>query len=75
MALEKKESMIVITIMDQGRKYDFNRLKTVRDKGHLKESRPRSGMGVYIIRQLVDAVMYNYLPDIKSNELKLIKNI
>lgn len=72
LSLERDNEAVVMTIRDKGRKYDFNRARSVRDKKEMKKRRPRSGMGIFIIRQLVDAVIYNHLPD-KTNELKLIK--
>lgn len=73
LSLEKVRKMIVIVIRDPGKPYNFNQVNTVKNRKEFKERRPRSGMGVYIIRQLVDAVMYHRLPD-NTNELKLIKN-
>jgi anti-sigma regulatory factor (Ser/Thr protein kinase) len=74
LSLEKAKKMLVIIIRDPGKPYNFNQVNTVKSRKEFKEKRPRSGMGVYIIRQLVDAVMYHRLPD-NTNELKLIKNL
>jgi len=74
LSLEKIKKMLAIVIKDPGKPYNFNQVNTVKNRKEFKEKRPRSGMGVYIIRQLVDAVMYHRLPD-NTNELKLIKNL
>ncbi len=74
LSIEKIKKMLVVVINDFGKPYNFNQVNTVKSRREFKEKRPRSGMGVYIIRQLVDAVMYHRLPD-NSNELKLIKNL
>lgn len=74
LSLEKAKKMVVAVICDPGKPYNFNQLNTVKNRKEFKEKKPRSGMGVYIIRQLVDAVMYHRLPD-NRNELKLIKNL
>jgi anti-sigma regulatory factor (Ser/Thr protein kinase) len=74
LSLEKIKKMLVVVISDPGKPYNFNQVSTVKNRKEFKEKRPRSGMGVYIIRQLVDAVMYHRLPD-NTNELKLIKNL
>jgi anti-sigma regulatory factor (Ser/Thr protein kinase) len=74
LSLERIKKMLAIVIRDPGKPYNFNQVNTVKSRKEFKEKRPRSGMGVYIIRQLVDAVMYHRLPD-NTNELKLIKNL
>ena len=71
---ELKPGSAIITLTDQGNPYDFSNTRTIRDKTDLKEKRPPSGMGVFIIRQLVDAVMYNRIAG-TTNELKLVKNL
>jgi anti-sigma regulatory factor (Ser/Thr protein kinase) len=73
-SLEKKKDMAIIIIADKGKKYAYNRLRTVKNQQEIKEKSLPSGMGAFIIRQLMDAVIYNYFPD-KTNELKLIKNL
>ncbi|MFH0919739.1 MAG: ATP-binding protein [Fibrobacterota bacterium] len=74
LSLEKDKKRLIITFRDSGKPYDFSRVTTVNGAGDIQKKRPRSGMGVYIIRQLVDAVIYNALPD-HRNELQLIKNL
>src|SRR3989339_1034328 len=69
---EKESGAVVLTIRDRGKRYDFNSAKSIKNTKEMHKKRPRSGMGVFIIRQLVDAVIYNHLPD-KTNELKLVK--
>jgi anti-sigma regulatory factor (Ser/Thr protein kinase) len=74
MSLEKDKKRLVITFRDPGKPYDFGRVATVKGASDIQKKRPRSGMGVYIIRQLVDAVIYNALPN-RQNQLQLIKNL
>ena len=69
---EKEDNAVILTIQDKGKRYDFNNSKGIKTSKEMLKKRPRSGMGVFIIRQLVDAVIYNHLAD-KTNELKLVK--
>jgi len=74
LALEKEKKRLSLTFRDPGKPYDFGRVATVKGAKDIQKKRPRSGMGVYIIRQLVDAVIYNALPN-RQNQLQLIKNL
>jgi len=71
---ECDEKRIIVTLRDPGKPYDFTRAKTVKTSSEIKVKRPRSGMGVFIIRQLVDGVIYNRCQD-ETNELQLVKNL
>ncbi|MBL8029216.1 MAG: ATP-binding protein [Fibrobacteres bacterium] len=71
--MELLPSELVVTVRDPGRQYDPNSLRTASSGADIKKRRPRSGMGVYLIRQLVDGIMYHR--DSNENVLKFIKNI
>lgn len=64
---------LVVTITDPGKEYDPNHLRTAHSGTDIIKRRPRSGMGVYLIRQLVDGMIYNRIGS--YNELKFIKKI
>ncbi len=65
------KSNFTITIFDNGNPYDPNKFNTATSGDDIKHRRPRSGMGVYLMRQLVDGIVYNRNGN--TNELKLVK--
>jgi anti-sigma regulatory factor (Ser/Thr protein kinase) len=71
--MESSLSEIIVTIKDSGRQYDPNSLRTASSGADIKKRRPRSGMGVYLIRQLVDGIMYHR--NSNENVLKFTKSI
>ena len=64
---------VTVTIKDSGQPYDPNSLRTASNGADIKKRRPRSGMGVYLIRQLVDGIMYHRNGN--ENVLQLTKSI
>jgi len=71
--MESSPNEIIVTIRDTGRQYDPNSLRTASSGDDIKKRRPRSGMGVYLIRQLVDGIMYHRNGN--ENILKFTKNL
>jgi anti-sigma regulatory factor (Ser/Thr protein kinase) len=64
---------VIVTIKDSGQPYDPNSLRTASSGADIKKRRPHSGMGVYLIRQLVDGIMYHRDGD--ENVLKFTKSL
>jgi serine/threonine-protein kinase RsbW len=65
------DESLVITLRDQGRPFDPTAIADPELDARI-EQRPLGGLGVYLMRQLVDAVDYHYDPGI-GNVLTLIK--
>lgn len=71
----KSDAQIIeITIRDSGKHFDPDRVEPVRDIGdHVKSGR-RHGLGIFIMRQIMDEVQYTYKEGVE-NELRLVKYI
>ncbi len=62
-----------VKVIDEGKKFDSTSIKT----GCIKEAVNRgqkTGYGIYLIRQIMDEIHYNYVKNVK-NELCMIKKI
>lgn len=60
-----------VSVIDEGKSFNPNSAKMPDLKQHLSTFR-RGGLGVYLMRTLMDKVEYNYSPG-KRNEVRLIK--
>ncbi|MBN1397163.1 MAG: ATP-binding protein [Bacteroidetes bacterium] len=60
-----------IRIYDNGNSFDPSQIRPPDLKEHLGHKR-RGGLGVYLMKRLMDKVEYNYIPG-KRNEVRLIK--
>jgi len=60
-----------IIITDKGRGFDITKLKDPNVKQFIKESR-HGGLGIYLIKTLMDEVDYEFKPGIK-NQVQLTK--
>jgi serine/threonine-protein kinase RsbW len=60
-----------IRIYDDGKAFDPSSIRTPDLKDHLGHKR-RGGLGVYLMKRLMDKVEYNFIPG-KRNEVRLIK--
>jgi serine/threonine-protein kinase RsbW len=60
-----------IRIYDNGKAFDPSSVRTPDLKDHIGHKR-RGGLGVYLMRRLMDKVEYNFIPG-KRNEVRLIK--
>lgn len=63
----------VITIVDNGKQFDPQRLKTPDMKEYLSQYK-RGGLGVFLMKSLMDKVEYEIEPGIR-NRVRLVKNI
>jgi serine/threonine-protein kinase RsbW len=61
-----------IRIFDNGKSFDPSTLRPPDLKEHIGHHR-RGGLGVYLMKRLMDKVEYNFNPG-KRNEVRLIKN-
>jgi serine/threonine-protein kinase RsbW len=62
-----------ITITDKGRGFDITKLKDPDVKKFIRESR-HGGLGIYLIKTLMDEVDYEFNPGVK-NQVQLTKYI
>ena len=70
-AIQIDRQKIKITITDRGRGFDYSKLKDPDLKTYIKESR-HGGLGIYLIKTLMDDVRYEFNPGIK-NQVQLTK--
>jgi serine/threonine-protein kinase RsbW len=62
-----------ITITDKGKGFDITKLKDPDVEKYIKESR-HGGLGIYLIKTLMDEVNYEFNPGVK-NQVELTKYI
>ena len=62
-----------ITIFDEGRAFNPEQLRSPDLKDHLAHFR-RGGLGVYLMKKLMDNVEYRFQPGAK-NEVRLVKHL
>lgn len=67
------ENRIEINVIDQGKGFDPSKIKTPEMKAYLKKMK-RGGLGLYLIKTLMDKVDYHIKPGVK-NRVKMIKYI
>jgi serine/threonine-protein kinase RsbW len=64
-------SKMIITITDKGRGFDITKLKDPDVEKYIRESR-HGGLGIYLIKTLMDEVDYEFNPGVK-NQVQLTK--
>jgi anti-sigma regulatory factor (Ser/Thr protein kinase) len=69
LTIKLKENLLTILIVDNGQKFDIKSIKP-RD---INEIRP-GGLGVHLIRQIMDTVDYSHTPD-GLNQLTMTKKL
>lgn len=67
------EKKIKITITDRGRGFNLNEIKEPNLRKYMEESR-HGGLGIYLIKTLMDDVQYEFKPGVK-NQVQLTKYI
>lgn len=70
-SVERKKDRFEVSIVDSGRRFDPSILKPLNLKEHLTHYR-RGGLGVYLMKTLMDKVEYNTVEGHK-NEVRLTK--
>lgn len=70
-AIYRFDDRFEVRIYDSGVTFDARTLKPLDLKDHLTHYR-RGGLGVYLMKSLMDAVEYTTLPD-HRNEVRLVK--
>jgi serine/threonine-protein kinase RsbW len=70
-AIFRQRTSFEISIVDEGKKFDPESIRPLNLKDHLSHYR-RGGLGVYLMKTLMDKVEYNTLSG-KKNEVRLTK--
>ena len=65
------DKKISVTILDQGRPFEFNKYGKLNLDAYLAEMQI-GGLGIYVIKNFMDSVRHRYTPGV-GNELKMIK--
>ena len=69
--ISRSDQTFEVCIQDKGRPFDPEHIKQPDLKQHLAHYR-RGGLGVYLMRRLMDSVEYRFIPG-KWNEVRLVK--
>lgn len=69
--ISRENEAFQVSIIDEGKSFNPTTLKNPDLKQHLSHFR-RGGLGVYLMRTLMDKVEYNFAPG-RKNEVRLIK--
>lgn len=73
LCIKSDDEKFEIIIRDSGKRFDPTGIEDVDVKSHLKSSK-KHGLGIFLIRQIMDEVHYTYKKDC-VNELSMIKYI
>lgn len=68
-----EDNLFKVKVVDEGNKFDTTSLKIGDIKAAVRNGQ-KNGYGIYLIRQIMDEIYYNYIKDLK-NELCMIKKI
>ena len=71
--VNRAHDVFEVRITDEGRPFDPAHLRTPNLQDHLTHYR-KGGLGVYLMRRLMDAVEYNIKPG-SRNEVRMVKNL
>ena len=69
LTIKMETNLLTISIVDKGIKFDINSIKP-RDTNHLKPG----GLGIYIIKQIMDTVKYSHTSK-GFNKIKMVKKL
>ncbi len=70
-SVTRDESSFTVSISDDGHSFDPGSIKTPDLKQHLAQYR-RGGLGVYLMKKLMDKVEYSFAPN-RRNQVSLTK--
>ncbi|MBU0678815.1 MAG: ATP-binding protein [Verrucomicrobia bacterium] len=71
--ISAENGQIIVDITDQGKGFDLESHRTPKFPDHWQQGHER-GAGIYLIKQCVDELQYDHLPD-NRNRLRLIKKV
>jgi len=71
--LESSDEAFKAVIRDAGSRFDPTAVPDVDIRQHVRQGR-KGGLGIYLIRQIMDEVDYHYVKD-RYNELRLVKYV
>jgi serine/threonine-protein kinase RsbW len=71
--LEYDATRFEVIIRDSGKEFDLRSLQVPDVREHVKNG-SRHGLGIFLIRQIMDEINYNFVQGVR-NELQLIKYV
>jgi len=71
LVLELDSTKFEVVIRDTGKSFDMGQVDVPDMSQHVKEGK-RHGLGIFLIRQIMDEVVYSYKQGIR-NELRMVK--
>lgn len=72
-AITADEHKFIVEVFDEGKQFNPLMMPEVEIHAHVKQGK-RGGLGVFIIRKVMDEVEYNFVEG-RYNVLKMVKNI
>jgi serine/threonine-protein kinase RsbW len=72
-AVEIEKNKFTVSVTDQGKGFDLNKLKTPDMKEYIAQMRV-GGLGIHLIKSLMDEVDFSIEPGVK-NQVKLVKYV
>ena len=73
-AVRRDEDRVVVVVADQGHQFDPASIAAPDMREHIKLGK-RNGLGIFLIRQIMDEINYTYVHKTGRNELRMVKYI
>jgi len=73
-AVRRDEDRFVVTVTDKGHQFDPGSIASPDMRQHVKMGN-RNGLGIFLIRQIMDEINYSYVHKSGHNELRMVKYI
>lgn len=71
-AVRTENNKFIVTVTDQGHQFDPGCIATPDMKQHVQQGK-RDGLGIFLIRQIMDEINYSYILKSAHNELRMVK--
>lgn len=71
--IDANDDRFAVTVMDHGREFNPDSIASPDMQEHVKLGK-RSGLGVFLMRQIMDEVKYSFVEN-KRNELRMVKYV
>lgn len=68
------EERFVVTVTDKGNQFDPGSISTPDMREHVKMGK-RNGLGIFLIRQIMDEINYSFVHKESLNELRMVKYV
>lgn len=73
-AVRRDDDRFIVTVTDKGHQFDPGSIAAPDMKNHVKLGK-RDGLGIFLIRQIMDEINYSYIHKSGINELRMVKYI